>query len=41
MLVAERQDWSRAAFSAKRKPSFKGWLDSEDRYRMPKLEERK
>jgi hypothetical protein len=41
LAVAERQDWSRAAFSAKRKPSFKGWLDSEDRYRMPKLEERK
>jgi len=28
---------SRAAFSEKRKPNFKGWLDPEDRYRMPKL----
>jgi len=32
---------SRAAFSEKRKPNFKGWLDPEDRYRMPKLEESK
>src|SRR5689334_9571009 len=32
---------SRAAFSEKRKPNFKGWLDPEDRYRMPKLERRK
>ena len=31
----------RAAFSEKRKPNFKGWLDPEDRYRMPKLEEGK
>ena len=31
---------SRAAFAEKRKPNFKGWLDPEDRYRMPKLEER-
>ncbi len=31
----------RAAFSEKRKPNFKGWLDPEDRYRMPKLEESK
>ncbi len=29
---------SRAAFSEKRKPNFKGWLDPEDRYRMPTLE---
>jgi enoyl-CoA hydratase/carnithine racemase len=28
---------SRAAFADKRKPNFKGWLDPEDRYRMPKL----
>jgi enoyl-CoA hydratase/carnithine racemase len=28
---------SRAAFSEKRKPNFKGWLHPEDRYRMPKL----
>ena len=32
---------SRAAFAEKRKPNFKGWLDPEDRYRMPKLEEGK
>ncbi len=29
---------SRAAFAEKRKPDFKGWLDPEDRYRMPTLE---
>ena len=29
---------SRAAFAEKRTPRFKGWLDPEDRYRMPKLE---
>jgi enoyl-CoA hydratase/carnithine racemase len=29
---------SRAAFSEKRKPLFKGWLDPKDRYRMPTLE---
>ncbi len=29
---------SRAAFAAKRKPNFKGWLDPEDRYRLPGLE---
>lgn len=29
---------SRAAFSEKRKPNFKGWLDPNDRYRMPTLE---
>ena len=29
---------SRAAFAEKRKPNFKGWLDPEDRYRMPTLE---
>jgi enoyl-CoA hydratase/carnithine racemase len=28
---------SRAAFAEKRKPNFKGWLDPEDRYRMPGL----
>jgi enoyl-CoA hydratase/carnithine racemase len=28
---------SRAAFAEKRKPNFKGWLDPQDRYRMPKL----
>jgi enoyl-CoA hydratase/carnithine racemase len=28
---------SRAAFAEKRKPDFKGWLDPQDRYRMPKL----
>ena len=28
---------SRAAFAEKRKPNFKGWLDPEDRYRMPSL----
>jgi enoyl-CoA hydratase/carnithine racemase len=32
---------SRAAFSEKRTPNFKGWLDAQDRYRMPKLEESK
>lgn len=26
---------SRAAFSEKRKPNFKGWVNPEDRYRMP------
>ncbi|MDX2155930.1 MAG: enoyl-CoA hydratase/isomerase family protein [Hyphomicrobiaceae bacterium] len=29
---------SRAAFAEKRKPNFKGWLDPQDRYRMPPLE---
>ena len=29
---------SRAAFAEKRKPNFKGWVDPEDRYRMPTLE---
>jgi enoyl-CoA hydratase/carnithine racemase len=28
---------SRAAFAEKRKPNFKGWVDPQDRYRMPKL----
>ncbi len=28
---------SRAAFAEKRKPNFKGWLDPDDRYQMPKL----
>jgi enoyl-CoA hydratase/carnithine racemase len=30
---------SRAAFAAKRKPNFKGWLDPQDRYKLPKLED--
>jgi len=30
---------SRAAFSEKRKPNFKGWLDPEDRYRTPTLDQ--
>jgi enoyl-CoA hydratase/carnithine racemase len=30
---------SRAAFAEKRKPNFKGWLDPEDRYRLPKIED--
>ena len=30
---------SRAAFAEKRNPSFKGWLDPEDRYRLPKIED--
>jgi hypothetical protein len=29
---------ARRAFAEKRKPNFKGWLDPEDRYRMPSLE---
>jgi enoyl-CoA hydratase/carnithine racemase len=29
---------SRAAFAEKRKPNFKGWLDPQDRYRLPKIE---
>ncbi len=29
---------SRRAFAEKRKPSFKGWVNPEDRYRMPRLE---
>jgi enoyl-CoA hydratase/carnithine racemase len=28
---------SRAAFAEKRKPNFKGWLNPDDRYRMPTL----
>ena len=32
---------SRAAFAEKRRPNFRGWLDPGDRYRMPKLEDRK
>ena len=28
---------SRAAFAEKRKPNFKGWLDPQDRYRLPGL----
>jgi enoyl-CoA hydratase/carnithine racemase len=31
---------SRKAFTEKRKPNFKGWDDPEDRYRMPKLEQK-
>ena len=30
---------SRAAFSEKRKPNFKGWLNPEDRFRLPELED--
>jgi enoyl-CoA hydratase/carnithine racemase len=30
---------SRAAFAEKRKPVFKGWLDPQDRYRLPKLDD--
>jgi hypothetical protein len=30
---------SRAAFAEKRKPNFKGWLDPQDRYRLPKIED--
>ena len=30
---------SRAAFAEKRKPNFKGWLDPDDRYRLPKMED--
>jgi enoyl-CoA hydratase/carnithine racemase len=29
---------SRAAFAEKRKPDFKGWLDPQDRYRLPAIE---
>lgn len=29
---------SRAAFAEKRRPNFKGWLEPEDRYRMPTLQ---
>jgi hypothetical protein len=29
---------SRQAFAEKRKPNFKGWVNPEDRYRMPCLE---
>ena len=29
---------SRQAFAEKRKPEFKGWLDPQDRYRMPTVE---
>ena len=29
---------SRAAFAEKRKPNFKGWLDPQDRYRLPTLD---
>src|SRR5215475_7485180 len=30
---------SRAAFAEKRKPNFKGWLDPQDRYRLPGVED--
>ena len=30
---------SRRAFAEKRKPNYNGWLNPEDRYNMPKLEE--
>ena len=29
---------SRSAFAEKRRPKFKGWLDPQDRYKLPKLE---
>ena len=29
---------SRSAFAEKRKPNFKGWVNPEDRYHMPRLE---
>jgi hypothetical protein len=29
---------SRKAFSEKRQPNFNGWVNPEDRYRMPRLE---
>ncbi len=32
--VSDRME-SRAAFAEKRKPNFKGWVDPEDRYKMP------
>ena len=31
---------SRAAFAGKRKPNFKGWLNPDDRYRMPQIEKK-
>ena len=31
---------SRRAFSEKRKPNYNGWLNPEDRYNLPKLEEK-
>jgi len=31
---------SRAAFAEKRRPNFKGWLDPEDRFRLPGLEKK-
>ncbi|HEX4893326.1 MAG TPA: enoyl-CoA hydratase-related protein [Hyphomicrobiaceae bacterium] len=31
---------SRAAFAEKRKPNFKGWLNPDDRYRMPQIEKK-
>jgi hypothetical protein len=31
---------SRRAFAEKRKPNYKGWLKPEDRYNMPKLDEK-
>jgi hypothetical protein len=29
---------SRRAFAEKRNPNFKGWVNPEDRYKMPRLE---
>jgi hypothetical protein len=29
---------SRRAFAEKRKPKFKGWVNPEDRYNMPRIE---
>ena len=31
---------SRRAFAEKRKPNYNGWSNPEDRYNMPKLEEK-
>jgi hypothetical protein len=31
---------SRAAFAEKRKPNFKGWIDPQDRYRLPTLDDK-
>ena len=36
--VSDRME-SRAAFAEKRKPNFKGWVDPEDRYKMPSLKD--
>ena len=36
--VSDRME-SRAAFAEKRKPNFKGWVDPNDRYKMPSLKD--